>query len=569
MPIEVFGNFPSSMTFLRNLIEQLSARPAVWSCAFWAPCFVLLLMLGQWRGRQLPPNLLRWSAGGVGLLTLGLFAWFNFRYLQSPVPFDHMPVQIFDASWYFEQGHPLYHDANSPEIYNILYGPYLYLFTGALEKLLGPSVWAAKLVGGVATMASLGLLGVLLWRRGGAKPAVAIFATGVFACLIVADPLGEYLNRADNFIVLFVVIGAWAAYSPSRIAPLILGAAIGVSINLKVHAFLYFVPLAWIGWRTGYRWKSILAALVTALLVALFPFLAYANISLPNYFETLRIAAHHGLSPAYYLDFLACSLNLTLPFLAVIWLSNRQSPGGTLTALRRNRWFIGLIVFAFLVLLVPGSKNGAGPHHLLPLMVILLLLAFELAKAGLRVEWDSSPTTIGLYAILASWFISCFGVGILFSYQNLSYFKTRTPQAASVVADVDAVLKKYGPDHVILMGVGSSNDYPRTFFRPELVLAGQPIGIEPTALMENAFAGLPTPTLDHLVKMVTHDNPGRKILWLIPKGDAPFTLENYYTQAKDAGNGAPDLLFDTAFRIAFQHDFSLLTSTQFYDLYTN
>ena len=556
------------MNILKDLIEMMSTRPEAWAWAFWAPCFLLLLAATKWPGGGLRLGRLSWWAGALGVLALGIFGWFNYRYLTSNLYLNPMPVQISTVSWYFEQGHPLYPDVHSPEIYSMLYGPYLYIFTGTLEKLLGPSVFAAKLVGLFATLAMSGLLPLLLWRRG-AKLFPALFATGIFVCLIAADPFGEYLNRADNFIVLFVLIGAWAAYSPAKFAPFLIGAAMGVCVDLKAHAFIYFIPLAWIAWRTGHRWKGVLAALGTALFFALLPFMAFSNISLKDYVETLRSATHHGLSPPDYVNVVVNAACLCLPFFVVIGLAHLQNAQSTAEALRRQAGFMGWLVFASLLLLVPASKNGSGPHHLLPMSIILLLLAVELTQAGPNLQWSSSPLALGLYAMLASWVISCFGVGVLRSYQYAAYFKMREPWANSIQADVDAIQQKYGSDHFVLMGSGDNDHYEWTLFRPSLIFHGQPVGIDPTAWMEWGFTGIPMPSLGQITEAMSARRPGEKIIWLIPQGGPPFSMHNYYEKWVDGEYQPSPPAYDAKFRADFSQAFHPIASTPYFDLYSN
>ncbi len=556
------------MYFLKNLIEMVSTRPAAWPCAFWVPCFLLFLVVGKWPIRGFRMGRFSWWGGSLGLFALGAFGWFNYRYQISLLYLDHAPSTIVGVSWYFAQGHPLYHGANSPEIYSFGYGPYLYLFTAAFEKLLGPSVFAAKLTGFVATFATTGLLFVLLWRRT-ARPSIAIFLTGVFACLIVTDSFPEYLNRPDNFIVLFVLIGACAAYSPWVFAPVILGASLGICVDLKAHAFLYFIPLAWLAWRTGHRWKGVGVALGVAAFFALLPFLTFSNISLGNYLWVMIHLFNQGLDPSYYMDFLLTFAGFSLPFVAAVSISYLHDARATSEALRRLAGFIGWIVFSVLVVLLPASKQGAGPHHLLPMVIILLLLAIELSQAGLRLGWSSSPLVLGLYAVLASWFICCFGVGVLRSYQYAAYFKIRASWADHIDADVQAVLQKYGSDHILLMGAGDNDSYEWTAFRTELIFHGQPVGIDPTAWMEVAFKAAQMPSLSQITSALSARQPGRKIIWLIPQGAQPFSMHILYAELGDNGYLPNPPAYNAKFRADFSQDFSRIASTPYFDLYSN
>jgi hypothetical protein len=102
------------------------------------------------------------------------------------------------------------------------------------------------------------------------------------------------------------------------------------------------------------------------------------------------------------------------------------------------------------------------------------------------------------------------GTGLVRCYQDAGWLRGQTAQAHSIDADLHGITAKYGADHVILMGVGSDDDYEQTFFRSTLIFAGQPIGIEPSALMESEFAGHPTLSLDQFDKTLGRDYPGKK-----------------------------------------------------------
>jgi len=555
------------MSFVKSLLEMMSTRPEAWAWAFWVPCFMLLLAVAK-GGLRLKSTGVQWVGGAIGLLALVVFGWFSYHYLVSQQYLNAMPTQIFEVSWYFEQGHPLYHDAQSPEIYSMLYGPYLYIFTGTLEKLLGPSVLAAKLAGQLATASALGLLLVLLWCRG-AKLSTSLFLTGIFACLIVLDPLGAYLDRADNFIVLFVVLGAWAAYSPWKIASIAFGVALGISVNLKVHAFLYFIPLAWLAWRTGYRGKSILATLATAAFVALLPFWVYSNISLSNYLWILRTAAHHGLNAPDFVNVVVWVGCLTLPMLTAVWLVYKQDASATADALRRVTGLIGWLAVASIVLIIPASKNASGPYHFLPMAIMLPLLIVELAQAGMPFPGNTSAATAGMFAVILSWLISCCGAGILRSYQYAAFFKMRASTAAGIQTEIDEIQQKYGYDHILLMGNSDNDHFEWTQVRASLVFSGQPVGLEPVALMDMEFGGVRMPTLPEITTALMAREPGRKIIWLVPNEGVPFSMHSYYASWANNEYQPSPPVYDEKFRKDFGQTFQRIASTQHFDLYSN
>ncbi len=549
---------------------MLTTRQDWWPFAFWVPFFLFILVLGYLAGSGERLERARLLFPVAGLLMIAGFGWFNYEFLFSFLylgPISHIQPLIADVSWYFATGKPVYHNADSVEVYNMLYGPWLFIFTGWFERALGPSVFSAKLGGELALGASLIVLFMLLRKRAGAG--YAITGVAIFMAIIMAlDPV-EILVRADVFITLFVLVGCWVASSPFWAAPLVLGLMVGLSVNLKIHGGVYFLPLAWTAWRAGWRWKDGGLVIITAFIAAIIPFLVFSNVSLENYAETLRLASAHGLNLINLFTNIEWFFLLCLPLGAVVALAWLRDAATTANALKTLSPFLRLILVEFLVILPFASKYGAGPHHYLPLAVLLILLGAELQAMGVRWTWGATVTAAGVQAACLSWLACCLGTGLVRCYQDAALLRGQAVWAQSIETDLHGILLKYSVDHVILMGVGGNDDYPQTFFRSELVFAGQPIGIEPSALMESTFAHQRSPALDQFDKLVSRDYPGRKMMWLIPKGNAPFTLESYYAETIGVGYGTHSLLFDPVFRSEFQHGFSLLASTQFYDLYSN
>jgi hypothetical protein len=556
--------------FINNLVSMLSMRQDWWPFAFWVPFFLVILLLAYLTKQNHKLDGARRLFPVAGLLMILLFGWFNYVFLFSPVylgPMSHIQPLIADVSWYFASGKPVYHGPDSVEVYNILYGPWLFIFAGWCEQALGPSVFSAKLGGELALLVTLVVLFELLRKRAGAG--FAITGVGIFAAIIMAlDPV-EILVRTDVYITLFVLVGCWAAGSSFKAAPYILGLMLGLCVNLKIHGGVYFLPLAWLAWQSGWRSKQSLTVAMTALITAIFPFLVFSNVSLRNYLWTLGVAGSQGINLINLFTNIEWFFLLCVPLAAVVALASLRDAPATARALKSFYPMLLLILVEFLAILPFASKYGAGPHHYLPLSVVLLLLGADLHAQGVRWVWGTTVAAAGVQAACFSWLASCLGTGLVRCYQDTAWLQGRTNWAHSIESDLHGITAKYGADHVILMGVGNNDDYEQTFFRSELVFAGQPIGIEPSALMESAFTGRPTPPLDQLIKTFGQDYPGRKIMWLIPKGNAPFSLESYYAETHGSTYGEHDLLFDAAFRAGFQSHFSLMASTSFYDLYSN
>jgi hypothetical protein len=553
------------VNFVSNLIQLLIARPDYWPFAFWVPIFLGLWMLARLSDRHVWPNRAQWVWLAVGGLTLAAFACFWAIHLFSPVYLGPIQPQIAEVSWYFAEGKPVYHGPAAGEVYNMLYGPYLYIITGWFEKFLGPSDFSYKLPGALAVAGALAMLVVHLRARVGMIRAV--LGAGLFTALILALNPEELFSRADVFIVLAVVVGCRAAFSQSKFAPIVLGAALGFSLNLKIHAPIYFLPLLWVAWQTGYRQKSWLAMGVAAMVVAAAPFLLFSNVSLANYFWTLRVASGQGINPLNYFRLLEMFFCLGAPIAAAVLLAYRQNPRATLAGLRSQKNFIVFLLLEFVLLLLPASKYGAGLHHLLPLAVLLIVLGAELYAAGVRPGWDGSLAAGAATAVIFSWLASCLGIGLVRSYQNAAYLQGRAAWAHSVEADLRQISARYGSRNILLMGGSDNANYDYAYFRPTLVYAGQPIGFDPCGLMEREFPGSPVPELPELSAALAKNHPDKKIIWVVPKDGAPFTLTSYFAQWKDNGYLPNPPVYSEKFRARFFALNTKFASTQYYDLY--
>jgi hypothetical protein len=554
------------MHFVSDLIRLLIARPDYWPLAFWAPIFLALWMWVRLGEQPQALNRLSWVWPVAGCLTLAAFACFWAVDLFSPIYLGPIQPQIAEVSWYFAEGRPIYHSPTAGEVYNMLYGPYVYMITGWFEKLLGPSDFSFKLPGALAVAGTLIMLWVHLWQRVGGG--LAVFGAGLFTTFILAMNPEELFSRPDVFIVLGVVVGCWAAFSKSKVAPFIFGAAMGACVNLKIHALVYFVPLVWVAWQTGYRKASWLAALGLAMLAAAAPFLFFSNVSLSNYLWTLQVASQHGINPLNYLNLQEVFFSLSIPFMAVVWLAYRQDARVTAGALLAQKNFALCLLAEFVLLLAPASKYGAGEHHLLPVTVLLIVLGAEFYACGIRPRWDGSLAACATGAVLFSWLASCLGIGLVRSYQNAAYLRGRTAWARSAEADLDRISTEYGSQHVLLMGASDNANYDYAYFRPHLVFAGQPIGFDPCALMEREFSGFPEPELPLLRAALAKNYPGKKILWIVPKDGSPFSLTSYFAKWENTGYLANPPAYSDNFRATFQSTCTKFATTQYYNLYT-
>jgi hypothetical protein len=122
-------------------------------------------------------------------------------------------------------------------------------------------------------------------------------------------------------------------------------------------------------------------------------------------------------------------------------------------------------------------------------------------------------------------------------------------------------MRKY-PAEKIEMGYGekSGETNDLTYFRPVLVFAGNPLTLDAPALadMELGKLAVPQSTIAYLQSCQTQ-------IWLIPKGEHPFTLPSLY----DGADSFPRRdIFGDALRTAFFARYQKREASAYFDLWS-
>jgi len=489
----------------------------------------------------------------LSLLLLTGFCALTVWYLDIPTFLTQVEPQVPEVAWYYAQGHPLYPGTNSVEVYDLPYGPNVYLLTALFQKILGPSLFSSKLPTVLAY--DLFLIALFLVYKKLSTTRIAILATGLAAAIVLRLDMYAVTARSDSLLCLGVAIGLWAAMSPSLVAPLILGTAVGLCFNFKVTGFLYFLAPAAVALRNGWGKRQIATALVCAVVSAIVPFVAFPNISAVNYLLFLKAVAGHGMSHDKMLDLLSWFAVLALPILLAFAAFRKRDPAAATGVLRTNRLLIVALLLEYVLLFPPASKYGAGTHHLMPWAVAVVFLGVQLYADGLQFPRATIPA-----AALSAWGLGVMASAFLAFEYSVWRLSEETFHAEAVRSDIRHIIDTYQGSHTILMGVGDDANYDLTYFRPYLTFAGMPIGIDCDALMDYKRASLPVPSLSALAAMAARSSAHEQgILWVIPRTKAPFTKNTVYPP-KDA-------LYDKNFQDAFKRDYHRIASTQFYDLY--
>jgi hypothetical protein len=438
---------------------------------------------------------------GLAAAVLGVEA---IPYLRLEAYLDHIEGGLVSGGWLYLQGVPIYRLMDGVAQFANIYGPLAYLATTPALLLLGQTVAASKVPAALALAATIALTAVRSPRSAPMQGAQGVFL--LVAGLVALSPM-SFWTRGDPFETLLVALAVAGAASP-----LCVGLCIGLAINFKIHAFLYFLPILVELWaRRGWRVGPPLAACAAAVFFA--PFLL-PGISLHDYLAILaqqiggRARTGELLAPV-----LAYGIAFALPVL--LPLCRRGVP----SADKRYGW----AALATLALVAyPATFPGAGPYHLLPLLSVL-------AEARRRLALD--------------------GIGAAFAVFPLLFFAAvtaptclddlRARQEWPAYADEALALARQQPGTVDIGYGDNKHSYEiAQLAKTDLALHGYPRWIDAQILMELRKTGI-----DGSRRWVTYLSECRVDRWLMPRGEEPFAVRNYFYD-----NGP---LFDAAFRDAF------------------
>lgn len=510
---------------IRSLYFALLPHPVVLTlpvvAAFW--------LVQRFSPRAERTELRLWQ--GTLILAALLYAVLAAAYYTSCTFLDHVEPQVASTAAALLHGGSIYHLPDGERAYALGYGPLLYWLVEAAYRCFGPHLLAAKLTTLFASAVSLASLAVVL-HRGGARPGWWL-ATLLAAALV---PFGAVVwLRADPLLLTCAALG-WlvAETAPPRTAQLLLALLMAAAASLKLHGPVYLLPPLLLLWRRdGWAWTLVSLALGAA--GALAPFAAWERFG-RAYAATLQINAGHGLSLSHWLT----NLEFAAFFSAPLWLSRpfRRTEAGETGA--ETGATLGLAT-ALLLVSVIASKPGAGHWHFLPLLPSVMLLA---------ARRDPAPTPHGArLAALGGWAVAALFLGVTRHDQWIARL-WRDPARAQI-AEVRAVLAAH-PQASVVMGAGENAygpGYSATFVRPELVLHGQPYRFDPAAIMDLRKAHYPPERCASPALW----GPGPLPLVLIPRGEAPFALNNFYGGATFPEPFREDFLRRFARREAGEH----------------
>ena len=540
---------------LTLICSAFDREPSLWPFVFFVPFFAALAF---WQKRphnaQTERYVRRTVIAAVSTL-FGLMVLMHVFYLTEDYMSNSYAMLYADSAWYSAKGQPLYTSPESAFRYSLPYGPDGYLAVAAFQHLLGPSPFSSKLPIFCCWLGGFLFLYLALRKRNKWEIALGVITLG----MAVLPQLQEFdfWPRPDLFLLFLVSMAIWIVVKDFRLSWIWLGIMIGIAVDLKVHGFIYFLPLIAVLLRRRFNLWAAAAGFVAAIIVCLLPFVLFDQISLANYLRVLRMDGGHRFS--------ASLMKTVVSFLVVfsligfspllIYRMNNDAMG---SVLKKNGFFVGGLVLGLLIVVYPASLEGAGEHHLIPFLPLFLFLGGSLyadMEASGTCVWEGSPMALSL--MLSLWIYIYISASIT-SLTLLSHFQKDNQIAQMRDAELETIMQKYGSS-VILNAPGSLRSVEGDTYRSDLVFHGMPIGVDSSAIMDFTEGHVPPASLDRLLGQV-EDQYHRPVIWISPRYDEPFAETSYFHPY--------GRLFSDSFVQDFHRRFRLVEHSDSFDIYT-
>ena len=471
-----------------------------------------------------------WAFMALALVVVGYLVFVLHRYLTFGTYLDHAESDAAVLAWRLMTGQSLYAGTDSAEQFFSLYGPMLCIFSGLPFLLFEPSVALSKLGNSAACISSVGLFAIYTWRRYGAD----YFGIGVliFACYpLIATAAGLWI-RPEPYTYFLVTAALAATLLSERRDTMWTAVAIaicaGLAMNLKIHSFVYFVPLVM---KYGVsRWRIEWPVMfVVAIAVFVLPF-ALPNVSFTNYVQGVaEFASGRELHWNALRSAIKFSFMFTAPGLFLLTLiAARRAP------LSRPDKIYSAVFFLCVVLnLYPSSLPGSTWYHLVPFFPIAVDLNLRYLRA---LEVRPRLWLTGHAAVALTLIILC----VTPQKRLMKIMYKASAWSHEITAEITKAMQSF-PGQSIQLGYDfdTAVHYRWTFVRPVIAFAGHPLTVSGVLGMERQFARKDTSSAK--IKWI---KACRTDVWLIPIGHGrSFSMTSHYGD----GQSAFGKQFQTAF----------------------
>jgi len=482
-----------------------------------------------------------WIVGVIACLVLADVFWLAATYLVYPGYLDHGEPSVTLISWRLLDGAPAFLNLDAPSLVSNVYGPMTYVVHAVSFWLLGPSIMAGK----AAAFLAAPLIPILVFlshRHRGFE--AAAFGAVLAAALVLFHVPFSIWNRPDSFMALLAVIAVWAANASDPENPewgksAVIAVAAGLAVGMKLHAGVYFAPVVIFHCLNEKRgFKTFAAMAVVGLIVVLLPF-AFSVFSLSAFTEWIVMHAKKSSPGDFASKFVRYGAIYAAPIL--FYFAARRWSGRRIASAEKVYFWV--FAACLVAVLFPATKAGAGTHYFYPFLAIVVDLVLRHAgriKKKETVVWSVAGVLAAVILIV--------GVPV----QKRFFRALHGQQVTAIQSEIRAIMAAY-PDRTIEMGLGEDvRTYPRTFYKTLLVLGGHPYTFDAAPAMEmNKWK---VPISDDLLAMLRGCNTD---IWLIPKGELPFTMIGYY--------GAPGV--DRTFTDAINASYAKVKSFNFFDVW--
>jgi len=465
---------------------------------------------------------------------------------------DPAEANVTSVSWLFHQGKPLYPELDAAERYINNYGALSYVIQSGFLNLLKPSLFSAKVAGSLAGFLSLGLVFLLIRQRLGWN--AAIFGTAIVSLCFLAQTsasgllASSFWVRPDALLLFFTVLGLFLVVRGRKSIAVIGGAiALGISTNLKITAFLHFIPIyVLLLYRFGLI--PVLLSAGISLIVTVLPYLIFPQISFTNYWVWLQQVRLKGIKSEQIPKNLLWIGFVALPVVIAFLQSFFTNFDSFKRWLPKHLLYCVTLIIGIVINAVISSTRGALENNMLPFVPLLVYLAIELFQIPIHSRQSKIITPINLSVTIAFTLSLCLAV---YSTEVKFIERMTTAPGDQALADLDRIMAA-NSNRTIEMGYGAVS-YQLSTYRPPLVFAGNPYLLDSASLMEMQASGLnntPENTLNALRTCQTN-------IWLIPRGNPPFQVYSYYPPLQK--------LFSDEFRKTFAEHYERQFTSEFYD----
>jgi hypothetical protein len=468
-------------------------------------------------------------------------------YLADPNYSDHLEPTVSAISWLGTHGHAIYPDWQTGDVYEVPYGPLLFLTNGTVLRLF-PTIFGSKLAGLTAFLIALALTYFAFKAKASDDRGVAFLLLIIVTVTFSFFREFPFWNRPEPFLILIGILTVIAVLKlPETAAAITIGILAGLALGFKLNGVLCGVPAALAVYGAREKWRdrirlATLSAMGAAVAAAL-PFLlnpGNTGSMIQGYLSVLLVTTTHGIALRLFLSNLLFALLLFAP-ITIAWHTRRPrlSPS--------ESWFLGGLLASLAMTTIVASKPGASIHHffaLVPISAYGLLCVLEAPTPSPAPGLNARA--VGTM-VLVSLLISYAGPELMWIKQRATMFATLQTEKRKI-EELQVFYSQYAPAEV---GPSDDNHYRDSFYRTLLVFRGAPMHVDFAAWMDLAYAGVAEARIVWFLKQCNVP------VWILPVG-APFAMTSYYTRLP---------LLSDDFRRTFFANYRLIRNGEFYQVW--